>query len=275
MSWQASGFVKSITTSETGFAITRGEKLVLLLLADYTNPENGIAWPSIDTLAEEGLYERRQILRIIDSLEEKGFIEVEHSEGRKTNKYRIIGIVTKCHRLKKTNSDIPPIPNSDILEPNGDIAMSPKPTNHKEEEPPKPPLEKQSPSAQERKTETKTEPIQLDVYSAALGLSEKMGVGNRGKIVNNLINAITQAERRWPGKDRFQIVDDIVALWKEYLAQGLHAPVAVHNWLDTIGTFIDSDHWKKKPKEPEAPKYSSGFKPATPTPAWAFRSKPE
>ena len=135
MSWQASGFVKSLTVSSTGEAITRGEKLVLLLLADYTDPETGIAWPSMETLAEEGLYDRRQILRIIDSLQKKNFVTVERSEGRKTNRYKIVGIVTKCPGSKKSNSDISP-PNGDISGSNSDIAMSHEPIEPTKAKPP-------------------------------------------------------------------------------------------------------------------------------------------
>jgi hypothetical protein len=142
MSWQATGYVKPLRVSSTGKEITRGEKLVLLLLADYIHPDTGVAWPSMETIADEAMYERRQVLRILESLETKGFITIERSEGKTTNRYRICGVVTKCHNKKKSNSDISGdiLPsNSDISEPNSDIAVSLKPIdNHKAIEEPKP-----------------------------------------------------------------------------------------------------------------------------------------
>lgn len=103
MSWYASGFVKAITISPSGKPITRGEKLILLILADYHNSERNYADPSINRLAEEGLYERRQVMRIVESLEEKGFIRTEKESNRNT-KYFILGlpeeVVTKCHHGK-------------------------------------------------------------------------------------------------------------------------------------------------------------------------------
>lgn len=133
MSWQATGYVKPLRVSSTGKEITRGEKLVLLLLADYIHPDTGVAWPSMETIADEAMYERRQVIRILESLESKNFITIERSEGKSTNRYRICGVVTKCHNKKTSNSDISSdiLPsNSDISASNSDIAMSHKPINN-------------------------------------------------------------------------------------------------------------------------------------------------
>jgi len=118
---------------------------------------------------------------------------------------------------------------------------------------PLPPLEKPVPSEQNLEDENSKGPqevIDLDVYSAAKGLGELIGMSARGGGLHMLTSAIEQAERRWKGKRRTEIVDAIVVLWKEYCVQGHHAPIALHNWLKTLGRFIDSDDWKiKKPVE--------------------------
>lgn len=110
---------------------------------------------------------------------------------------------------------------------------------------PLPPLEKQEPSAENQK------PIELDKYSAAKSLGELIGVGHSsGRGLHRLTSAIEQAERRWPEKNRNEVIYSIRDLWKEYCAQGLHAPVSILNWLESLGSYIDSDHWRKK-KKPE------------------------
>jgi hypothetical protein len=52
MSWQASADAKQITHYKDGSALTATDKCVLMLLADYANPESGYAFPSIPTLAK-------------------------------------------------------------------------------------------------------------------------------------------------------------------------------------------------------------------------------
>lgn len=50
------------------------EKAVLLAIADRTNDEKGIAWPSQDTLADDTGYERSTISRACKSLRDKGLL---------------------------------------------------------------------------------------------------------------------------------------------------------------------------------------------------------
>jgi len=127
MSWQATAYVKSLTISPTGHKINRGEKLILLLLADYIDPNTGIAWPSIRSLADDGIYEKQQVLRIITSLERKGFISVLKGHGRCPNRYSIIGLSTKCHQKSKSGFGDISKSFGDISKTFGDIAMSPEP----------------------------------------------------------------------------------------------------------------------------------------------------
>jgi phage replication O-like protein O len=114
---------------------------------------------------------------------------------------------------------------------------------------PLPPLEKQEPSAEVQNL------IEMDLYSAARTLGELIGLGHSGgRNLHRLTAAIEQAERRWKDKRRLDVVQDLAALWKEYCAQGLHAPVALHNWIESVGSYIDSDHWKKKKRTEFVPK---------------------
>lgn len=82
MSWKATAFVKEIVAG-----ITVHEKMVLFVLADYHNTTHKVAWPSIPTLAKEALMEERSVYRILERLEEKGFLERIVRSG-KANGYR-------------------------------------------------------------------------------------------------------------------------------------------------------------------------------------------
>jgi DNA-binding MarR family transcriptional regulator len=130
LSWKATAFVKSLEQSaKTGKKITRPEKFVLMMMADYHNDAWGYASPSIESLAHDCLYDERQVMRIVSLLEQNGFIEVLRAKNRR-NRYVILG-VTKCQY------------GGDKMSPYGDISvheMSPEPlrTNIKPPLKPKP-----------------------------------------------------------------------------------------------------------------------------------------
>ena len=69
------------------------EKLVLLALADNANDE-GIAWPSIGTIARKCGVSRRYAIEILNNLETLGLIEVQHRRidelKNQTNIYRVV-----------------------------------------------------------------------------------------------------------------------------------------------------------------------------------------
>ena len=77
MSWRASAYVKGLRTG-----ITRGEKLLLLCLADYYDDERRMAWPTVMTLAGDALMSERQARQCIGALERKGLLSVERTPGR-------------------------------------------------------------------------------------------------------------------------------------------------------------------------------------------------
>ena len=72
MSWRASGYVKHLNEG-----LTRGEKLMLLVLADYYSDEEEAAWPSLKRLATECLMTTESARRVRLNLSRKGLITVE------------------------------------------------------------------------------------------------------------------------------------------------------------------------------------------------------
>ncbi len=64
--------------------------LILLALADYAN-ENGICWPSVETLSHKARVSERHAHRILTQLERGGVIRIGVREGPKgVNLYRVL-----------------------------------------------------------------------------------------------------------------------------------------------------------------------------------------
>lgn len=98
MSWAATAYVKDLQTTPDGQRLTRSEKLILFVLADYSDPDTGCAWPSFETLAEKALMSRSSAFATIRSLRDKGMIEVEQrrsGQRRASNRYRILGVAAQ------------------------------------------------------------------------------------------------------------------------------------------------------------------------------------
>jgi hypothetical protein len=74
MSWQAAAFVKQLARCPDGAPMSRGQKLLALILADYHNTHRNAAWPSVPTLAQEALSSHAQAKRDLSYLEEHGLI---------------------------------------------------------------------------------------------------------------------------------------------------------------------------------------------------------
>jgi hypothetical protein len=93
MSLHAMAWAKTITHGPTGDAVTRSEKLLLLVLADYYNGEEGCAWPSMSRLAREALMTERHARTLTQSLEAKGLVRIERvrlADGHNaTNRYHL------------------------------------------------------------------------------------------------------------------------------------------------------------------------------------------
>ena len=87
-------WAKKVTCGTGGERITPTEKLVLLLLADYTNAGTGDAWPTVATLAKfSGLCER-SVRYALSGLKDKGLLSVRYTkiEDAKNapNRYRLL-----------------------------------------------------------------------------------------------------------------------------------------------------------------------------------------
>lgn len=93
MSWAAASYVKRIRVAPNGEAITKGEKLLLFVLADYHHEEKGYAWASLSHLAAESLHSRRGVILTLQSLEKKGVLSVVRSPEAVTKR------VTNCYRF--------------------------------------------------------------------------------------------------------------------------------------------------------------------------------
>ena len=128
-----------------------GSKLLAMLaLADWCNDEGRRLYPSKAALAAKIRMSERQATRLIQWLEEKDWLEIEHAGGRgrgQTNRYRIkLETLTNCPVIRPAE----PVDNSELRVTNcsvrvtpvsskGDIAMSYEPLeplyNRKEPEP--------------------------------------------------------------------------------------------------------------------------------------------
>lgn len=94
MSWEAAGFVKKGLQCPDGAPLSRGQKLILFVLADYHDTKKRMAWPSVVTIAEEALTSLAQTKRDLAYLEEHFAIErVRDRAGRGANyQYRFVGL---------------------------------------------------------------------------------------------------------------------------------------------------------------------------------------
>lgn len=90
--------------------VTGSELLVLLALADYSN-EQGICWPSLNTIGQKARISRRQVIRILQKLGEMGLVEVLEPGG-------VIGGQNRAN-LYKIHSDKMTL-RSDVMTPASD-----------------------------------------------------------------------------------------------------------------------------------------------------------
>lgn len=75
MSARASAYAKTLVVCPNGERLSRGEKLVLIVLADnHQDKAKHFTYPSVETLAEDALCDRRTCQRHLASLERKGVI---------------------------------------------------------------------------------------------------------------------------------------------------------------------------------------------------------
>ena len=128
MSWAATAYVKKLTATPDGTKITRSEKMLLFVLADYYNEELKAAWVSIGELAKHALMSERQTQRLCKALTDHGALvptrRIDPKHGQLSNWYTLPG-------LDLTRGDTMS-PAGDMVSGAGDIAMSPNPTEDKD-----------------------------------------------------------------------------------------------------------------------------------------------
>jgi DNA-binding transcriptional MocR family regulator len=97
--------------------------LMLLAIADNAN-DAGICWPGIKYLAHKTRVSERQAQRLINKLENEGYIEISERKGGKSKSslYRITERVTSMSPFETSGAS-----KGDIQGLKGDIAMSPEP----------------------------------------------------------------------------------------------------------------------------------------------------
>lgn len=98
-------------------------KIVMLAIADHAN-DNGHAWPSITGIAKKCDMSRRNVMRIIQSLEKDGLLKPNRDPGR-TTRYSI-QLVTLRQRCQRVTGD-KCASTGDTVSKTGDT-VSPKPS---------------------------------------------------------------------------------------------------------------------------------------------------
>lgn len=77
------------TQSDKAKTRHHAKKLVLLALADNAN-DDGVCWPSIKTLARKCDLSPQGVLNQLEQLVDEGRIEVERSNGKRSNRYTVL-----------------------------------------------------------------------------------------------------------------------------------------------------------------------------------------
>ena len=60
MSWGATAYAKKVRECPNGELITKSEKLLFMVMADYYNEERGASWAGVKTLAGDALMRDRK-----------------------------------------------------------------------------------------------------------------------------------------------------------------------------------------------------------------------
>ncbi|MBO9422336.1 helix-turn-helix domain-containing protein [Labrenzia sp. R4_2] len=76
--------------------LTDGDKVVAVVFLKFFFSVTGIAWPNIDTLAQETGKSPRTVIRAIHALEREGYIEVDRNRGRGRNNQYVFVHTSGC-----------------------------------------------------------------------------------------------------------------------------------------------------------------------------------
>ena len=76
MSWANISYIKKLKVTTHGTPISKYEKLLLFVLADYYNEGTGEAWVSLPRLAAESLHTQAGVVRTLQGLERKKVLQI-------------------------------------------------------------------------------------------------------------------------------------------------------------------------------------------------------
>jgi len=210
-----------------------GMRLLLLAIADYCN-DDGVCWPSYETLAKKCAHSRRYTIMMMNQLEEAGII-TRDSRGHGTSNL----ITLDIDRLEVVNPSSLVIPRSPDSDPQITRVVIPRS--------PDPSLNRQEPLSQKKSriiTDTPGKKQQamfgalLDFYRYDGALLSKQGKGRLAKLAKNLIEKdIT------PGD-----VSAAEAIWREYDWRGQkgQAPTKDDDLLTILGRMRQGYYGAKK-----------------------------
>ena len=127
MSWAAQAYVKSLRIAPNGKPLTATEKLLLLIMSEYYNPEEDMAWASVPELSKFSLLSERQTRRVLHALVNKKVLvsipRLRSNGATTSNGYRMPGLQSPPPDIAvsapDTMSSSPP-----------DIAVSPSPLTY-------------------------------------------------------------------------------------------------------------------------------------------------
>lgn len=156
-----------------------GKLLLLLALADHAG-EDGICWPSAETLAHMARISVRHTRKLLGDLEAEGQIEVvERGGGRTTNRYRVVAR-SRGEQISGVRSE-PSTPDTEITP--AVIPTSPEPSRNHQEEP------------SEGKNERKSEIEEVwDYYVRALNANRMTLDDKRRRTIRNALKVRTAEE---------------------------------------------------------------------------------
>jgi hypothetical protein len=221
LSWKATAYVKTLGRGQ----VSRSEKLLMFVLADYHNTETRDAWPSVPTLAEEALMSQRQVQYCLRSLENKRLLSVKRViDGTSRYSFPDIdggaksapGVVQDLHQ-GGAESSCGVVQN---LHPSGAIAVAPKPPENLQLEPPK---EQHPPTPSEGECELLFNQL-WEVYPRKLGKVKAFRAFQKLNPTPDLLKEITAAVEGYKLVEQWRRGNSYVPYLATFLNQ--------RRWLD-------------------------------------------
>ena len=76
MSWANTAYIKKLNVTPDGQPLSKSEKLLLFVLADYHNEDSNEAWVSLARLAAQSLQSPSGTIRLLQGLERKNVLQI-------------------------------------------------------------------------------------------------------------------------------------------------------------------------------------------------------